>query len=281
MMMMVDNDRGVAAGLVRAGEGRSDMAGLLDGRTAVITGSARGLGRAIAAAFVREGAVVVVSDLDTSAAEDTAKDIGAASAVACDVRDEEQVRRLVDTVTDRHGGLHVMVANAGVGRPVPILAMDLAEWRSVTSVNLDGVFLSIRYAAPAIIASGGGSIVTLASITATTGSPLIAHYAAAKAGVFNLTRTAATELRAHGVRVNALLPGFIDTELVTSGRPTFEQLLGLPAGGFDALIAQKQGRYGTPDDVARAAVFLASDTQSPWITGTGLILDGGLTGSLL
>lgn len=257
------------------------MPGQLENKVAVVTGSARGLGLAIAEAFVAEGATVVVSDLDAAAAEQAAKNIGAASAVGCDVRDESQVQQLVDTVTQRHGGLHVMVANAGVGRPVPILAMDLAEWRSVTSVNLDGVFLSIRYAAPAIIASGGGSILTLSSITATAGSALIAHYAAAKAAVLNLTKTAATELRAHGVRVNALLPGFIGTELVTSAKPVFEELLGLPTGGFDELITMKQGRYGTADDVARAAVFMASDTQSPWITGTGLVLDGGLTGSLL
>jgi NAD(P)-dependent dehydrogenase (short-subunit alcohol dehydrogenase family) len=173
-----------------------------------------------------------------------------------------------------------MVPNAGVGSPMPLLHMDLAAWRKVLDVNLDGVFLSIRYAAPAIIAAGGGSIVTLASVTATTGSPLIGHYAAAKAAVVNLTKTAATELRPYGVRVNALLPGFVGTDLVTAAAPGFEEILGLPAGGFDGLIAQKQGRYGTPGEVAEAALFFAS-SRSSFCTGSELILDGGLDASLL
>jgi NAD(P)-dependent dehydrogenase (short-subunit alcohol dehydrogenase family) len=163
---------------------------------------------------------------------------------------------------------------------MPLLHMDLAAWRKVLDVNLDGVFLSIRYAAPAIIAAGGGSIVTLASVTATTGSPLIGHYAAAKAAVVNLTKTAATELRPYGVRVNALLPGFVGTDLVTAAAPRFEEILGLPAGGFDGLIAQKQGRYGTPGEVAEAALFFAS-SRSSFCTGSELILDGGLDASLL
>lgn len=106
------------------------------------------------------------------------------------------------------------------------------------------------------------------------------HYAAAKAGVLNLTKTAATELRAHGVRVNALLPGFVAPELVSSSAPVFEQLLGLPEGGFGALIEREQGRLGMPEEVAEGALFLAGD-RSAWTTGTGLTLDGGFTGSLL
>lgn len=254
----------------------------LDGRVAVVTGAARGIGFAIASRFAQAGATVVVSDLDGDAAQQAADTLpgGRARAVPCDVRDERQVQELVErTVTDL-GALHVMVPNAGVGSPCPLLGMDLATWRSVLSVNLDGVFLSLRYAAPAIIAAGGGSIVTIASLTATTGSPLIGHYAAAKAGVVNLTKTAATELRDQGVRVNTLLPGFIGTDLVVAAKPGFEQLLGLPSGGFDAVIEQKQGRYGTPQEVAEAALFFASD-RSAWCTGSALVLDGGLDASLL
>ncbi|KAA1029033.1 SDR family oxidoreductase [Pseudonocardia sp. EV170527-09] len=256
------------------------MGDALNGRVAIVTGAGKGLGRAIAERFGAEGATVVVSDIDEAAAKSVADGIAGASYLVCDVRDEEQVQALVAHTVERHGGLHVMVPNAGVGRPEPLLEMDLAAWRAVTSVNLDGVFLSIRYAAPAIIAAGGGTIVTLASVTATTGSPLIGHYAAAKAAVVNLTKTAATEFRPHGVRVNALLPGFIDTDLVTAAQPGFEAALGLPAGGFDGLIAQKQGGYGTPADVAEAALFFASE-RSRFCTGSGLVLDGGLDASLL
>ncbi|MCD2196884.1 glucose 1-dehydrogenase [Actinomycetospora endophytica] len=256
------------------------MAGQLDGRVAVVTGAGKGLGAAIAGRFAEEGATVVVSDIDAGAAEKVAAGLPGARAIPCDVRDEGQVQALIERTVSECGALHVMVPNAGVGTPCPLLAMDLAAWRSVLEVNLDGVFLSLRYAAPAIIASGGGSIVNLASVTATTGSPLIGHYAAAKAGVVNLTKTAATELRDQGVRVNAVLPGFVGTDLVTAAAPVFEQLLGLPDGGFDGLIAQKQGRYGTPEEVADAVLFLASD-RSAFCNGSGLVLDGGLDASLL
>jgi NAD(P)-dependent dehydrogenase (short-subunit alcohol dehydrogenase family) len=254
----------------------------LEGRVALVTGAAKGLGRAIATRFAAAGATVVVSDIDAAGAQAAAAELpgGRGHAITCDVRDEDQVRGLVERTVADLGALHVAVANAGVGSPCPLLGMDLAAWREVLSVNLDGVFLTLRYAAPAIIASGGGSIVTLASVTATAGSPLIGHYAAAKAGVVNLTKTAATELRPQNVRVNALLPGFVGTDLVTAARPGFEELLGLPAGGFDGLIEQKQGRYGTPEEVAEAALFFASD-RSGFCTGSGLVLDGGLDASLL
>jgi len=247
------------------------MTGPLEGRVAIVTGAGRGIGKAIAARFQAAGATVVVSDVDG---------VPGPHFIPCDVRDETQVRALVDETVSRFGGLHVMVPNAGVGGPAPLLALDLAAWREVMAVNLDGVFLSIRYAAPAIIASGGGSIVTVASVTANAGTPLMAHYAAAKAAVVNLTKTAAVELRDHGVRVNALVPGFIDTDMVARTEPVIEELMGLPPGGFGELITRKQGRYGTPADVAEAALFLAGP-GSAFCTGSALVLDGGLAASLL
>jgi NAD(P)-dependent dehydrogenase (short-subunit alcohol dehydrogenase family) len=252
----------------------------LDGKVAVITCSATGLGAAIARRLAADGARVVVSDINHEAAMATADTIDGAIAIPADVTDEQQIQALVDRTVAELGGLRIMVANAGVGRAQPILQTSLPDWRRTTSVNLDGDFLSIRYAAPAIIASGGGSIITVSSITATTGSPLMAAYAAAKAAVCNLTRSAAAELRPYGIRVNALLPGFSDTALVTDAAPTFEAALGLPAGGFDDLIAQKQGRYVTPDEVAAAAAFFASD-QSGFCTGSNLVIDGGFVSSLL
>jgi NAD(P)-dependent dehydrogenase (short-subunit alcohol dehydrogenase family) len=256
------------------------MAGLLEGKVAVITGAAKGIGKAIAEAYAAQGATVVVSDIDEGAAKDTASGIPGASSIACDVRSEEQVKNLVDQTVAQHGALHIMVPNAGIGRPVPLLGMDLDEWRAVTSINLDGVFLCIRYAAPAIIAAGGGAIVNICSITAQAGTPLIAHYSAAKAGVMSLTQTAAIELRGQGVRVNAVLPGFIETEMVTSVKADFERYLGFPEGQFDQVIAMKQGRYGTVEEVAKMAVFLASD-RSSFSNGSPFVLDGGCRASLL
>ncbi|GAB4002077.1 SDR family NAD(P)-dependent oxidoreductase [Nocardioides ultimimeridianus] len=250
-----------------------------DDRIAIVTGAAGGIGLAIARTLAEGGATVVVADLDEAAAKAAADTLPRATAVACDVRDEDQVEALVATTVATHGGLHIMVPNAGVAGVGPLVTMDLAEWRRVTSVNLDGVFLSIRYAAPAIIASGGGSIVAVASVTATAGTPLVGPYAAAKAGVVNLAKTAATELRDHGVRVNAVLPGFVETPLVTGQVEAFESALGLPSGGFAGLIAQKQGRFGTIQEVANAVAFLASDEAS-FCNGSGLVLDGGLDAGL-
>lgn len=256
------------------------MAQKLDGRVAIVTGAGAGLGAAIARRFGQEGARVVVSDIDADAAKSVAYSIDGAIACTTDVTDEAQVQQLIADTQEHFGALHIMVPNAGVGSVQPIAEMSYADWRKTTSVNLDGVFLSIRYAAPAIIASGGGSIVTISSITATAGSALIAPYAAAKAAVRNLTETAAAEFRAHGIRVNAVLPGFIDTKLVTTAAPLFEAALGLPEGGFDAVMAQKQGRYGTPEEVAAAVTFFASD-ESSWCNGSSLVLDGGFVSSLL
>ena len=180
-----------------------------------------------------------------------------------------------------HGGLHVMVANAGIGNtPQPVAQMSLEDWRVVTSVNLDGVFLCLRHSAPAIIASGGGSIVNIASASAFRGLALAAPYAAAKAGVLSLTKTAAVELRDQGLQVHAICPGFIETDLVKDRKAGFEEGLGLETGAFDQMIANSQGRYATPAEVARTAVWLASGRAS-FSTGTAFVVDGGLHSGLL
>jgi len=251
---------------------------LLHDKVAIVTGAARGLGEAIARAYAAEGAKVIVSDIDAEGARRVADTLPGAFAVACDVRVPAQVAALVEAAVASHGRLDIMVPNAGVARVAPLTATSYEQWREVTSVNLDGVFLCIRYAAPAIVAAGGGHIIPIASVTAKAACALIGSYAAAKAGVVSLAQTAAIELRAHNVQVNAILPAFIDTELVASHRAEFEQQLGIP--DFNAVIAQRQGRYGTPEEVAQLAVFLASGRAS-FSNGSGFVLDGGVSSSLL
>jgi len=146
------------------------------------------------------------------------------------------------------------------------------------SINLDGVFLTVKHAARAMTAAGTqGSIITMGSVTALCGSPLVGHYAAAKAGVVNLTKTAALELRPHGIRVNSILPGFAETALVTGNKKSYTEALGVD---FDTVIAQSQGGYVTVEDVAAVALFLASDRAS-FCTGAGYVVDGGLTANLI
>jgi NAD(P)-dependent dehydrogenase (short-subunit alcohol dehydrogenase family) len=254
------------------------MTDLLKEKIALVTGAARGLGAAVAAELASEGARVVVSDIDGDGAATTAKELAGAESAVCDVRDDAAVAALVEDVVSRHGRLDIMVANAGIATVTPITEMTLDEWRAVLAVNLDGVFCSVRHAGRAMAAAGGGSIIAMASITAFAGSPLIGHYAAAKAAVVSLTKTAAVELRPHGVRVNAICPGFIGTDLVHGKAHLFEAGLGLE--NFEAVINQTQGRMGEVGDVAPLAAFLASE-RSRFCTGSAFVVDGGMTASLV
>lgn len=249
----------------------------LQGKVAVITGAGRGLGQAVAEAYDAEGAIVVVSDIDGDSAERVAASLRHGEAAVCDVRDEAAVQALMDGIVARHGTLDVAVANAGIAKVQPIAASCLADWRMVTSVNLDGVFLTLRSAALAMAATGGGSIIGMASITGMRGSPLVADYAASKAAVINLCKTAAVEFRDQGVRVNSICPTFIDTDLVHPNIAAFEAALG---ARFDDVLAGKQGRWSTPSDVTPLAVFLAGD-QSRFSTGSNFVVDNGWTASLL
>lgn len=249
------------------------------GKVAVVTGAARGIGESVARAMAAQGATVVVSDITEDSAAATAATINGAEPAACDVSDEAQVEGLFAHAMALHGRVDIAVANAGISDVSPLTELSLERWRRMMSVNLDGVFLTVKHAARAMVAAGnGGSIITMASITGLAGTPLVSHYAAAKAGVISLTRTAAIELRPSSVRVNAICPGFADTELVSSEKAEFERGLGLP--DFDALIEQAQGGYVTLDDIARLTVFLAS-ARSSFCTGGAYVVDGGLTGSLL
>lgn len=251
--------------------------GQLDGKVAIVTGAAQGIGKAVAEALAAEGATVVVSDINADGAAAVAEAVGGSS-FAADASSEDDVQALVKHAVDTHGGLDIMVANAGIAHMAPLVGQSLADWRKVTQINLDGVFLATRYGAPVIAEHGGGTIINIASITAQAAAPLIGSYAAAKAGVVSLTQTAAIELRDAGVRVNAICPGFIDTQLVEDRKADFEAL-GLPMP-FDDLIAAKQGRYGTAEEVGKLAVFLAGP-RSSFSSGSAYVLDGGCRASVL
>lgn len=252
----------------------------LQAKVAIVTGAGAGIGEAIARALAAAGATVVVSDIDAGAAESVAASIPGSIAITADVTDEAAVQNLIARTVETLGHVDVVVPNAGIAITSPLAATSFEDWRKVLAVNLDGVFLTIRHALPALVSNGGGTIVNISSITSLRGSALIASYAAAKAAVTNLTATVAAEMRGYGIRANAVQPGFIDTTLVTSHQGDFEAALGLEPGGFDELIAAKQTRYGTVEEVAAAVTFLASDASSR-CNGSTLVLDGGFTSSLL
>ena len=249
----------------------------LENKVAIVTGAAKGLGQAIAGGLSDAGALVVLADLDEDGARSAAVGLEGAESARCDVRDEQDVTALISGTVNRHGHLDVMVACAGVATVKPIVQMPLEEWREVLSVDLDGVFLCTKHAGLAMAGNGGGSIINIASIKAFGGAPATGHYGAAKAGVVSLTKTAALELRAAGVRVNAICPGWVGTDMVNDRKQELEQVLGI---SFDDYIAHVQGRLGEPDEVAALAVFLASD-RSRFSSGTAYVVDGGATASLV
>jgi 3-oxoacyl-[acyl-carrier protein] reductase len=240
---------------------------LLENRTAVVTGGAQGLGRAIAERFVAEGARVVIGDVDLDAARAAAAALGeeAAHAVRCDVTSEEQVAALVAAATERFGGLDVMVNNAGVLRDATMRKMTLEDFRLVIDTHVQGTWLGTRAAAAVMREAGGGSIVNMSSISGKVGNLGQTNYSAAKAGIVGLTKAAAKEVAHAGVRVNAIQPGLIRTPMIEGMREEIleQRLRDIP-----------MGRFGEPSEVASVALFLASDLSS-YLTGTVLEVTGG------
>ena len=239
----------------------------LEGRVAIVTGAGQGIGRAIAEKLHEEGARVVVADKNEKTAGQTAADIGGIAQVT-DVSDPEQVHALVATTAERFGKIDILVNDAAIVPFVPWEELDFAEWRRVMSVNIDGVFLTCKAVYPYMKDAGYGRIVNIASNVVTAGTPNMAHYVAAKGGVFSFTRSLATEVGRYGITVNAVAPGLTASEGV---------LASPHADAFDFVVSlQSIPRRGVPADIAPAVAFLASE-ESHWITGQMLTADGGHT----
>lgn len=248
---------------------------LLNGKIAIITGAGSGIGRAATERFVREGACVTIADIDEEAGAETlrmAKEIGGkAIFVPTDVSKADEVAQMVSETVDEFGGVQVLISNAGIfsRHDGPITSVDEDVFDRILDVNLRGMFLCSKYAFPEILKSGGGSAVLTSSIGATLGSPTTA-YGTSKGGVLGLMRSLAMQYTVRGIRVNAILPGPIDTpmmEVVTATRgPSFRR-----PHGF-------QDRMAKPSEPAALLTFLASDEAS-YITGQGLFVDGGQNSS--
>lgn len=249
--------------------------GILEGRRALITGGASGIGKATALLFAKEGAAVSVADHDPTGGQETVRKIegqeGQAFFVATDVTRTEDCKKAVQQTVARFGGLDVLLNNAGIIIRRSVVELEEADWDRVMDVNAKSVFLMSKFAIPAMRSSGGGTIINMSSGWGLVGGAKAAAYCASKGAVVLLTKAMAVDCGPDGIRVNCLCPGDTDTPLL---RDEARQL-GASESSFLADAARRPlGRVGSPQDIARAALFLASDASS-YITGTTLVVDGG------
>lgn len=261
--------------------------GRLDGKVALVTGGAKGIGAASARALANEGASVLLTDLDEEGGRKVADQIqdagGTAAFASHEVTKEDDWERVIGLLVERWGGLHVLVNNAGIApKGGPIEDLELEDWRHVIAVDLDSVFLGCKHAIRAMKGNGGGSIINISSIMGLIGAANSADYNAAKGGVRLLTKCAAIECAqaGYGIRVNSVHPGFIDTPLVRNAvdEGVARGIMEGSANEVFALLtmAHPIGRLGEAREIADAIVFLASD-ESSFMTGSELVVDGGYT----
>jgi NAD(P)-dependent dehydrogenase (short-subunit alcohol dehydrogenase family) len=252
------------------------MSGRLEGKVAVVTGAGRGIGEGIARRFAREGVTVVAAQRTRSDGEQVVSAIqrngGRAVSLETDVSSEQSVRQMFETTLEMFGRVDTLCNNAGVGLLRSVVESTMEEYDYVMDPNVRGVFLCMKYGIPPMLEQQSGSVINIASVASFVGFRRDAAYCASKGAVLMLTRQAALDYAPHGVRVNAICPGFIDTPMLRvycEGQPD-------PAAAWGEVLAQHpMGRLGTPDDVAGAAVYLASD-ESAWVTGAAIPVDGGL-----
>jgi len=244
---------------------------MLNNKSVLVTGASRGIGRAIALYFAKNGARVAVNYSGSEArANEVVEEIkangGTAFAIKADISSSEDVTRMVKSVIDEFGGLDVLVNNAGITRDNLLMRMKEEDWDAVINTNLKGVFLTTKAVTRQMMKQRQGRIINIASIVGVSGNPGQANYVAAKAGVIGLTKTAAKELSSRGITVNAIAPGFIETDMTGKLEEGIKE---------DMLRNIPLARFGQPEDIAAAAAFLASDASS-YITGQTIHVDGGM-----